>query len=313
VPVVVILNPRSRANRRDPGISARLTEALAGRGRVIAPASLEEMAAEARGLAQQPPEAIAVHGGDGTLHRTLSALIGAWRGRPLPALAVLPGGTMNVVAASLMLRARPEAIVRELVEEVGAGRSLTTVERPCLRVGDAHGFVFGNGLMANFLEDYYAGESYGPGRAAWLMFRTFCSALIHGRYSRRIFRRFEGTITVDGETLPWHRLTGVGAATVREVGLGFKLNHRAQEDRARFGTLAIHAGPLALSLDLWSVHRGRGISRRRAWSGVSSIMRIEPANGEQQYTIDGDLYRCKGPLEIGMGPSVRFFKPRTSH
>jgi hypothetical protein len=220
---------------------------------------------------------------------------------------------MNVVAASLMLRARPEAIVRELVEEVAAGRALSTVERPCLRVGEAYGFVFGNGLMANFLEDYYAGQSYGPRRAAWLIFRTFCSALVKGRYARRIFRRFEGTITVDGEPLPWHRLTGVGAATVREVGMGFKLNHRAQEDPSRFGTLAIHSGPLALSLDLWAVHRGRGISQRRAWSGISSIMRIEPANGEHQYTIDGDLYRRAGPLEIGMGPSVRFFKPRASH
>ena len=42
--------------------------------------------------------------------------------------------------------------------------------------------------------------------------------------------------------------------------MGFKLVHRADDDPERFGVLAIHAPPLALALDLWAVHRGRGIA-----------------------------------------------------
>ena len=91
--------------------------------------------------------------------------------------------------------------------------------------------------------------------------------------------------------------------------MGFKLNHRAGEQPDRFGALAIHAGPIALSLDLLAVHQGRGVSTRRAWSAVASSMRIEAEGGENLYTVDGDLYRTSGALELSLGPTIRFFKP----
>jgi diacylglycerol kinase (ATP) len=109
--------------------------------------------------------------------------------------------------------------------------------------------------------------------------------------------------------LPDRRFTGIGAATVREVGLGFKLNHRADERVDRFSVLAIHAGPLSLSRDLVAVHRGRGISPQRAHSELATTMRIEPDSGESIYTIDGDLYRSPGPIDITLGPPIRFFQP----
>jgi hypothetical protein len=84
--------------------------------------------------------------------------------------------------------------------------------------------------------------------------------------------------------------------------LGFKLNHRADEDPDRFSVLAIHAGPVTLAQDLVPVHRGLGVNPRRAWSAVASKLVIEPEEAETSYTIDGDLYRASGPLEIGLGP-----------
>ena len=307
--VTVVLNPHSRANRRDPEMAERLASALGGSGKVIAAESLERLAFLVGALAEDPPSAIAIHGGDGTLHKSLSALFRAWRGRPLPPIAVLRGGTMNVVATSLGLVGRPEDVVAELAIAAREGRPLPTIERRCLQVGDTHGFVFGNGLMANFLEEYYSKEAYGPGRAVWLLFRTFGSAVVGGAYSAKVFRRFEGEVLVDGSPLPWPALTGVGAATVREVGLGFKLNHRADDDPERFGVLAIHSTALKLALDLSAVHRGKGISPQRAFSCVATRMRIDPRGKESVYTIDGDLYRTREPLDISVGPSVRFYKP----
>ncbi len=286
----------------------RLGGALGNNGRVIAAGSLAELADAAAELAKTPPAAIAIHGGDGTLHKSVSALLRASGGGPLPPIAILPGGTMNVVASSLQLLGRPEAIAAKLGEAVRARADLHTLSRRCLRIGDTYGFVFGNGLMANFLEEYYAADDYGPSRAMWLLFRTFSSALVRGPYASHIFRRFEGTVSVDGAVLQDRRFTGIGAATVREVGLGFKLNHRADEHADRFSVLAIHAGPLSLSRDLVAVHRGRGIAPARARSELASSMRIEPDAGESIYTIDGDLYRSPGPLEITLGPTIRFFQ-----
>jgi diacylglycerol kinase (ATP) len=309
--IVVFVNPRSRANRRDPRLADRFARTLGDAGRVIAPVSLDDLMVQARQLAQAPPAVIGIHGGDGTLHRVVAALIQAFASagdRALPPIAILAGGTMNVVARSLGIRAKPERLLTGLVKGAKAGRPPQTVARRCLRVGGSFGFVFGNGLMANFLEEYYAKGGYGAWRAMWILARTFASALVWGSYARRIFRRFRGRVLVEGQPLPWKSLTGVGAATVREVGLGFKLNHRADEDPDRFSVLAIHAGPVTLAADLVPVHRGLGIDPRRAWSAVASKLVIEPDDSEISYTIDGDLYRATGPLEIALGPQLQFVK-----
>jgi hypothetical protein len=103
---------------------------------------------------------------------------------------------------------------------------------------------------------------------------------------------------------------GLLAGTVREVGLGFKLIHRADDDLERFGVLAIHASPLSLVPDLLAAHAGRGIAPRRAYSAVASSMEIVPRDGAgMTYTIDGDLYRTEEPLSISMGPSITIVKP----
>ncbi|MDB4980842.1 MAG: diacylglycerol kinase catalytic region [Myxococcales bacterium] len=324
--IAVFVNPRSRANKRNPRLAADFAVAVGDAGHVLAPESLEELAAIAAMLRETPPAIVAVHGGDGTLHRVVSALGAAFGDAPLPPIAVLPGGTMNVVASSLRIGRAPMLFLKELAEDVRAGRVPELLPRQCLRIADGTqdtlGFVFGNGLAANFLGAYYDADSYGPARAAWLLLRTFLSALVGGAFMRLIFKRFEGKVLVDGRELPRTRFVGVNAATVREVGLGFKLNHRADDDPERFGVLAIHAPPLALVGDLGAVHRGRGIAPSRAFSAVASTLEITPmptsatsdgsAATGMSYTIDGDLYRTPAAagLRISVGPAIRFVLPR---
>jgi diacylglycerol kinase (ATP) len=314
--VAVFVNPRSRENRRNPGLARELAGVIGEAGRVLAPTSLDELAALAVGLRADPPDVIAVHGGDGTLHKVVTALGAAFGEAPLPPLAVLRGGTMNVVAASLGIKTKPGPFLKMLAEAAHSGAPLDLMPRRCLRVDDHLGFVFGNGLAANFLGEYYADDAYGPKRAAWLLVKTFSSAFVRGAYVRKIFKRFEGEVRVDGELLPLTRFVGVNAATVREVGLGFKLNHRADDDPERFGVLAIHAPPLSLIVDLVAAHDGRGIGPSRAFSAVASTMEITPAPGsegsEMSYTVDGDLYRTTAPsLRVSLGPRILFVRPRT--
>ena len=314
--IAVFVNPRSRENRKHPGLARELAAAVGDAGRVLAPGSLDELAAMAKSLPAAPPGVIAVHGGDGTLHKVMTALGGAFGDKPLPPLAVLRGGTMNVVASSLGIVTKPAPFLRMLAETARAQAPLDLLPRRCLRIGEHLGFVFGNGLAANFLTEYYADDAYGPKRAAWLLAKTFASALVRGPFVRKIFKRFEGEVRVDGELLPRTRFVGVNAATVTEVGLGFKLNHRADEDPERFGVLAIHAKPLALVFDVAAVHAGRGIAATRAFSAVASTLEITPAVSggqapEMSYTIDGDLYRVSVPsLKLSVGPRVLFVRPK---
>jgi diacylglycerol kinase (ATP) len=307
--ISVIVNPRSRANRRNPRIAADFQAIVGDRGQVLAPKSLEELNAMAADLNKSRPSAIAIHGGDGTLHKTVTALGRAFGDDPLPPVAILCGGTMNVVATSLRIRERPSVFLTAVVDADRNGQPLEMMRRRCLRIGDELGFLFGSGLPANFLAEYYAPSGYGPGRAAWLLFRAFCSALWHGPFIRRMFKRFEGSVRVDGEPLAQTVFVGLMAGTVREVGLGFKLVHRADDDPERFGVLAMHSAVLSLMWDVLAVQGGRGIAPQRAFSAVASQMDVHSKNGAMAYTIDGDLYRTNEPVAISLGPHIDFLKP----
>ena len=72
--IAVIVNPRSRANRRNPRIAAEFQAIVGDRGRIFAPKTLEELEAMAAEIRRSPTTVIAVHGGDGTLHKTVTAL-----------------------------------------------------------------------------------------------------------------------------------------------------------------------------------------------------------------------------------------------
>jgi diacylglycerol kinase (ATP) len=309
VALVVFVNPGSRANRKDPGLADRFAKIVGDAGRVAVPAGLDRLADEARRVANDSPSLIAIHGGDGTLHRTLSALIGAYGERPLPPIAILTGGTMNVVASSLGIRAKAEGFLAELALAERSGRPLSTLRRRCLRVGTDYGFIFGNGLLSNFLEEYYARGRYGACRALWVVLRTLVSLATTRRYARRILRRFRGQVKIDGDALPRTHLTGIGAATVTEIGFRMKLHHRADDDPDRMGGLAIHGGPASLLLDLVDVRLGRGLSPKRATSFIAKHLAIEPVEAESTYTLDGDLYTSKGPLTVELGPSLQIVKP----
>ncbi|MBC8132840.1 MAG: hypothetical protein H7X95_07650 [Deltaproteobacteria bacterium] len=307
--IAAFVNPHSRANRKNPLWAKRFARVLGTSGRVIAAPSLAMLDEEVRTLVATPPRVIAVHGGDGTLHQTLTALVRAFGDRPLPPIAILGGGTMNVVASSLGVRVPAVPFLTRLVELYRAGLPPAVIYRHCMRVGDHVGFVFGNGLLANFLVEYYAGHQYGPARALWLLARLFLSMLVGGPFVRRVFKRFKGAIIIDGQPLEFSSLMAVGAGTVREVGLGFKLFHRADDDLDRFAVLAIHAGARALVSDLMAVRTGRGISPTHALSTAACDLEIRPLERDTPYTIDGDIYRAQDSLLITLGPKLAIVDP----
>jgi len=319
--IAAFVNPRSRANRKNPQLVRQFGAVLGDAGRVFAPTDLTALDEVAADLAKKPPWALAVFGGDGTLHKVLTALLRAFRGAPVPPVAILPGGTMNVVSASLDLRAEPLDLLQRMVGWWRTGDAVATVERACLEAVDGgfqapagaprYAFVFGNGLIANFLTEFYAEPGYNPTRAVWLVGRLLLSELRGEALAARVFQPYRGRLALDGlplsPALP--SLTAVSAATVREVGLGFKLNHRADDDPDKLALLAIHASPLQLTKDILPVYAGRGIAPSRAFSALVRTLSLEVDDGEILYTLDGDLYRAPRRLDIRLGPRLRFIRP----
>src|SRR5258708_221462 len=97
-PLALIVNPNCRQNRKDPGTPGRLQRQLDGRGLFFATQDEAALLDAAHACRRAGVATIGVHGGDGTLHLTLTKLIHAYGDERLPRIAFMRGGTQNTVA-----------------------------------------------------------------------------------------------------------------------------------------------------------------------------------------------------------------------
>src|SRR4029077_4419067 len=134
-------------------------------------------------------DVLAISGGDGTNHVTLTGFLDVYSGAVMPRVALLRGGTMNTVANSVGVgHGRPEGLLARLVREDAkrGAVELENVERYVMRVAPRQGgkndfgFLFGTGVMRGFLAEYYRGGQPSPLAALTTLARAVGSALVGG-------------------------------------------------------------------------------------------------------------------------------------
>ena len=304
----VITNPRSKANVRDPSQMRQLGYLLGSRGSAEATRSIDDLYRAAEEFKAADIDVLGINGGDGTIHVTLTAFLQVYGDAPFPKVALLRGGTLNTVARGLGIVGDSQRLLYEVIDRYHQGEELVVRDQAVLQIGERYGFIFGNGIIANFLEAYYGTGHPSPATGAWLLVRAIGSALVRGRLIKRLFRRFVGQVTVDGE--PWSRkdFATVTASSVPEAGLGFQLFHRCYEKPGHFALVGLHAGPLGTVLSLPRIHRGEGFRRDRAISAVAREVRLE-SDEPWHYTIDGDLYRDTRDLTLRTGRTLQMILP----
>jgi diacylglycerol kinase (ATP) len=308
----LVTNPRSRLNRRDPGSMQRLAYLIGSRGAVEATPSLDDLYRVAEEFRRAEIDILGINGGDGTLHHTLTAFVRTYGEQPLPPVALLRGGTMNTIANSLGIRGQPARLLFELVDRYHNGVAFEYIENHMLAIGDAYGFIFGNGLIYNFLDAYYKTGKPSPSIAAQLVARTIASSVVGGRLAKGLTRRFLARVTVDGDRWAREDFITVAASSVEQIGLGFKPFYRVHEGRGnegqeRFPVVGIHAkSALDLVLELPRIFRGRPIRRDKAIDVLAREVIFEA--DEIDYIIDGDPYRARGTLRVGLGPRLRIVR-----
>ena len=280
---------------------------LGSRGAAEATKSLDDLQRAAEEFKAAGIDVLGINGGDGTIHLTLSTFIKVYGDAPFPKVAILPGGTLNTIAAGMGIRGKPQELLYEVIDRYHQGEDLPTVECNALRIGDKHGFLFGNGLVANFLAAYYETGKPSPIMGAKVLFRAIASAIFRTSFAKKLFRRFVGDVVVDGK--PWARrdFVTVMGGTVPEIGLGFKPFYRYREEPDHFPLLGIHCGPFGVVTDLRRIHRGKPMRRDKVISVVAKEVVLRP-DEPFTYTIDGDVYTAEGELSLGIGPRLRLIR-----
>ncbi|HKP59046.1 MAG TPA: diacylglycerol kinase family protein [Polyangiales bacterium] len=314
----IIFNPRSGHFRRHPGSGLRLARALGSHGIVREVSSIEALyraAEEFRGL---DIELLGISGGDGTNSTTLSGFLEVYGERALPPIALLRGGTANTLADSMGVpHGRPE---RQLARLVRAYRQpLRHVERRMMQVrgensrrcdaltdAPRYGFLFGTGVVAGYLREYYAAGQPSAWVASKTLLRGIGSTLVRGPMIRRMAKPFHGSVELDDGTAWQERdYFAVAAGTIEQIGLGFKPFYRSHECLDAFHLLGIHTSPWGFVQQLPNVRRGRTMGPEHTHEALAKHVKLHASERRLTYMVDGDLYECEGGLELSLGPALK--------
>jgi diacylglycerol kinase family enzyme len=311
----VVFNPKSRRNLRDPGAASRLARTLGDHGVVREARSIDELYRIAEDFRRVEIDVLAISGGDGTNHVTLTGFLDVYGGATMPQVALLRGGTMNTVANSVgVRRGKPEGLLGRLIRDYAqrASEPLANVERHVMHIapsrgGRAHyGFLFGTGVMCGFLAEYYRDGDPSPLVAAQVLARGVGSALVHSEMIRRMAQPFRGSVELaDGARWEERDYLAVAAGTIAQIGLNFRPFYRYDERPAIFHILGIHASPASFVRELPRIHRGEPMRAGKAHDALAARAVVRSAQGRVRYMIDGDLHEAEGDLAVTIGPRVK--------
>lgn len=304
----VVTNPRSRRNKRNPGLQHQLAYVLGEQGALAAPMDLGALESSVEHFREREIDVLAINGGDGTNHVVLSAFLRVYGDKPLPKVALLRGGTMNTVASGLGIRGQPSELLGRLVSAYHSGEPMALVERNLLVVDDQAGFLFGNGILSHFLEAYYEAAEPTPASALGVLIHTVASALVGGKFAQRMVRPIQAEVTAGHRRWTSHSWLTVAAGTVDDIGFGFRPFFRAVDHPGYMHALGMFCDASAVVGQLWNVWRGKPLDHPQMVDGVTDRLVIE-SDQALPFMIDGDFHQGGQRLEVRTGPRVQFILP----
>lgn len=246
---------------------------------------------------------VAVCGGDGTCHNVISRMIAIYKKDPVPPLLHLRAGTMNTQSRTINLKGKPGEILKRIVRILKAKGAPKTFTRDTIRIGDMYGFIFGVGMTANFLHEYYKGEGTGPKKALKTIWMAVKGVTV-GADVGTLFDRLDCTVVVDGTPVPHHDFIAVIATTVDDIGIGFKPMHRAYEKDGTFHILSVGCQASDIVKNLVKIKTGKPIHHPYLFDSIGKKAVIT-SRKKMLYTIDGDMYEAEGKLVAEIGPPVK--------
>jgi diacylglycerol kinase family enzyme len=306
----IIINPYARAHKRRPMRAQRLGFIVGDKGSCHETKDLLDVERLAQEFKESGVEILGLSGGDGTIHKTLTTFIKVYGSTPLPKIALLRGGTMNLLANTLNIYGTPEKLLSNLILKYHEGIPSEEIGLNMLHINDSYGFVFGMGIAGRFIEKYNELKNGDP--TPWcalrLLLRLMASSIFHTKFCFEMNERFDAKITIDGRPAPFKNYTFIIAGKVEGVGLNFRPLYRARETAENFHMVAISASPMGTIRVFPRALLGKPPRSENVFETVGSKMIIE-LDKPQSYMIDGDMPEKTDRIEITTGPCIRVIIP----
>ncbi|MFH1430667.1 MAG: diacylglycerol kinase family protein [Candidatus Uhrbacteria bacterium] len=313
----LIRNHRAGRHTRRAGLGRVIGDILTrppSPQRVYDPETLEELEQQALKIHRDRPDILAIAGGDGTIHRALTAVLRHHeKEAALPDLLVLPIGTMNNAAASFgCTKYPPVELAKRVAAKIEQGIPFDYVHAYPLQVNDEYGFLYGSALPVHLLERYYEGGSTtGVFRSLQVVLKAVLDEVIgllprqtsHQLLTKPVRAKFILPNGFDDarahEFVPY---TGLMVAAIENVFVGCRALPEARAIPGRFMLRATQ-------LSFWGVIA----NLIRIWNGFSIPATLDAVVPELvvEYdqptvtTIDGDLNPPTMRDVIRCGPMMK--------
>jgi diacylglycerol kinase family enzyme len=299
----IINNPHSRKNKRNPQQMDCLGYMVGSKGEAVATRDISDIHEMARLYKEREIDILGINGGDGSNHVTLTAFIEEYGDQPLPKIALLRGGTMNTISNSCGIKGTQAGLMMNLIRKYREKIPFETIRRDTVKVDGRYGFIFGNGLIHNFLDAYYGTGNPKPWTAFKLLVKGTASSIVNGNMAKKMFKRFQARVYVDGKEWSQDSYTAMAGATIHQIGLGFTPFFRCEERPHSFHFLGIVTPPLGFALAMPKIWFGRKVSPKKIIEQVAEEVVFE-SDEPLKYTLDGDTHQTGKRMTLTVGPRL---------
>jgi diacylglycerol kinase (ATP) len=302
----IIANPHSKQNKRDPERKNLLAYIIGSRGQLEVTNDLAQLKRVAEDFRDREIEILAINGGDGTVSKTLTAFVNAYGKIPLPKIAILRGGTMNMLADNLRIKGSPQELLIKLMETHSKDIPIATAPYRSLKVGEEYGFLFATGTSAYFLREFYKKKTGHLG-VLFLLLKIYFSIIFGTGFYKKVVKnekikiKSNTCVSLSCESL------SLLASTVKKLPMGIPFflslsENRFDQDCFQWSNIVLDKKHLFLGLLRILLFRIKKTSDEVV--ELSSWLELK---GDQDilYTIDGELFK-KEKIFIEMGPVFEF-------
>lgn len=280
--VLVVVNPHAGGVRRHPQMSEELRQLVGQRGTVVSTATPEEIDSALRTALLDSVDTVALCGGDGTNHCTMTSIARIYGERPWPRIALLAGGTVNTTTSGLGFGGDPRRQLANLLNSQNPRVRRTSL----VWVNGRVGFILGTQMPARVMDAYYDGRT-GVAKCIWLAGQVALSAAVNGNFARTLFEPQPIHLQIDGRQSQLGQATAVVASVVPAIIVGMRATYRAGEGPG-FHLLATDAPPGELVRGLGRLWAGLPIKAMKEDVLAHRVHLQLPA--PSPFMLDGDVF-----------------------
>ena len=301
--VGVILNPYSKKYKKNPKRLDRMSFIIGDKASCKPTQDIEDLHRVADEFKSRNIDILAISGGDGTIHCTLSAFLKVYGEKPLPKITFLRGGTLNTIPQTMGIHGTTEKLLSNLLIRYHEEGAFEEKSLRLMKINQSYGCIFGIGVVYRFMENYYKNPNLNPLVAAKTLSESIFSAFVNGKIARDMFERFDAQVTVNGKKWSFANYSAVFAASIRQFGLNFNVFYHMLEQNDQFHAYGLSMPPKSVIKYVPRMRAGKPTGSNDCVDEAATSMLVE-LEKPMPYTIDGDMLDPLDRFEISLGPKL---------